>query len=74
MKQAHEAATKHSRVNKRGQVQEGSSRRAVLGTTPLCPDDPKHGRLLIWNGRKPYFCPHINHGGNGKFFTIPEVS
>lgn len=37
--------------------------------------DAGHGRLLTHSSweRKPYFCPHAAHGGNGRFFTEAEA-
>lgn len=39
--------------------------------SPRCPDG--HGALLDgeWGGR--LFCPHIGHGGNGRFFAPSEL-
>lgn len=51
-------------------------RRAMsrVGNGPLCPVDPSHGRLYSWDAGGKYFCPHSDHGGNGKFFTEREAN
>lgn len=64
----------------RGRVKEAPRRVIVrrphpvggYGVTPLCPDG--HGHLYPWDGRLPWFCPHIAHSGNGKFFSEEEVA
>ena len=43
-----------------------------LGLT--CPDNPAHGVLLGWpTDRWGFFCPHADHGGNGRHFTTAEA-
>ena len=42
------------------------------GHGPLCPANPRHGRLIGWDTGE-YFCPHNDHGGNGRFFTDTEA-
>ncbi len=39
---------------------------------PLCPVDPAHGDLLSWRAGR-WFCPHEDHGANGRFFDKPAT-
>lgn len=47
------------------------------GNGPPCPANGSHGRLYSWEGTRAgtsqWYCPHSDHGGNGKFFTDKEA-
>ncbi len=45
----------------------------MAGNGPLCPMDPRHGRLLDRREGGGWFCPHQAHGGNGRRFTETEA-
>lgn len=51
---------------------------AGAGNGPLCPANPRHGRMYSRDrGGDPshgYRCMHTDHGGNGKAFTDKEAS
>ncbi len=40
---------------------------------PLCPMNPRHGRLLDRREGRGWYCPHHDHGGNGHFFTEDQA-
>lgn len=43
--------------------------------TPLCPDDPGHGKLWRWGfSGHDWLCSHEAHIGNPKGFTDAELS
>lgn len=46
--------------------------RGRIRPAPLCPVDSVHGPVLSWSDGR-VFCPHLGHGGNGKFFRSAEV-
>jgi hypothetical protein len=49
-----------------------SSQRRV-GNGPPCPHPDNHGYTLFMPGaKKPYWCSHSAHGGNGKFYAAAE--
>lgn len=46
--------------------------RGRIRPAPLCAVDPAHGPLLSWSDGR-VFCPHLGHGGNGRFFAASGV-
>lgn len=36
--------------------------------------DPEHGRTMKIQGVQDYWCPHSDHGGNGRFYTEDETT
>lgn len=45
----------------------------TTGNGPPCLLNPEHGRLLKIQGVQDYWCPHSDHGGNGRFYTGAEI-
>ena len=48
--------------------------RPSTGNGPPCLLDREHGRMQKIQGVQDYWCPHSDHGGNGRFFTDDETS
>jgi hypothetical protein len=58
-----------------GVVRETAYRRPKpsTGNGPPCLLNPEHGRLLKIQGVQNYWCPHSDHGGNGRFYHSAEI-
>lgn len=54
-------------------IQRVRETRGHIRSAPPCPGDPVHGPLLSWSDGR-VFCPHLGHGGNGRFFAASEIS
>lgn len=43
------------------------------GNGPVCLLNREHGRTMKIQGVQEFWCPHSDHGGNGRFYSDPEI-